>query len=968
MINVTRTTPTIPITTSPSTQNPLQTSTKFSTITDLPSNVFNPTLTRKPNTLFATSTTDATSAIIGDSTEEQPMVNGGNGDGGQGPKEAGNDIGNLLSSAKSSFNRLAHTTPDLEKYVEPALSFLNEWLSQEQYADYQPALQKLITLSENDDEIANELFDSFWRIIPFGTGGRRWRVGIGPNRMNPHMVALTAQGHANYLLKNYNTDEVKKRGVIAVHDVREFKEYYPETGSIRTYRNTIEELCPSVAGITSKDFSEIEARVYAGNGIRFYYATDPRTTPQLSYWVRDLHRILETDVWQASQESRAMAGIVNSSSHNLPDNNGTKFYEEDGAQASPAKAQIIVNAGNAVQTIHRFDGDLKEAIRSGLIVRVKGAALRQMDDAYFNTFLPELAPFLDSSIARSNTEVAFHALNGTGDRNLGEALKRAGFVVPRSRKDMHDGSFPTAFANTPNPEIEKSFDAPIAIGIKRDTEFFNAKRISVVSHPDKRGFTINAKDAYTNIMQDLLVCQIALCTDPDSDRSGLAIKQIEKLNNGDIKIRWLTANDNDEIAIILFRYLLEKYHALGRLKGRKSVAVSTVVSNGLEQSIVEQLAKQYGVDVKFLIHPVGFKHTGEVITNLKNNKREGIVGQMMEKLSILPGSEFFASFEEGEGGLIGANGSVDKDSAPSGVALAMLATEMRLQGRTVYDYLVETYKRFGFSRMSLKPIVMDGAEGFGMTQRIMSYFRDPNLQPTEIAGFRIKLIEDLNQQYPSNIEAEQNDRNILTFLLEDRTLPDGTVIKNAKIIVRPSGTEPKIKLYASVQAGALGVDATNEELNQQIKIVSEVFEQLLNDLLLKAYDASGANYNNVSVPTEENDRRQLNALYMNMPLRQKLGIYFPTRDRVIELAKKLEAREIDLASAQAEIAERLRQLHKTEGVQYIADAFKIHLANSFKAVSSQSTEEPQAFRLQAQIVFGIEKGNAIFDEIVNRGD
>ena len=89
----------------------------------------------------------------------------------------------------------------LQKYLSDAVNNISQWLTDDTFKEYRAALEKLIKLSQTDDEIANELFDSFWRIIPFGTGGRRWRVGIGPNRMNPYIIALTAQGHVDYLLE-----------------------------------------------------------------------------------------------------------------------------------------------------------------------------------------------------------------------------------------------------------------------------------------------------------------------------------------------------------------------------------------------------------------------------------------------------------------------------------------------------------------------------------------------------------------------------------------------------------------------------------------------------------------------------------------------------------------------------------------------------------------------------------------------
>ena len=187
-------------------------------------------------------------------------------------------------------------------------------------------------------------------------------------------------------------------------------------------------------------------------------------------------------------------------------------------------------------------------------------------------------------------------------------------------------------------------------------------------------------------------------------------------------------------------------------------------------------------------------------------------------------------------------------------------------------------------------------------------------------------------------------------------MSDGTIIRDAKIIVRPSGTEPKIKLYASVAANALGETATDEALDRQIESVNKAFRMLLDDVLLRAYDASEAEYGGVKVPQGPNKRLQMIRIYFNMPVRQKLGFYFPLVDRIKVLSQEILEGSNALPQARKEVETKLKELHKSRGIQYIADAFKINLR-------SQREEDISFVKLQAQILFGESEGDEIFLQI-----
>jgi phosphoglucomutase len=194
------------------------------------------------------------------------------------------------------------------------------------------------------------LFDSFWRLVPFGTGGRRGPVGYGPNRINPSVVAMTVQGHCDYLKQDGRTD----LSVVVANDVRVFKDIG------QTYRA----LGPShpILGTSSRSLARMACEIYAGNGVRAYLQDASSTsdnavmtTPMLSFAIRRLG---------------AQGGVNMSASHNPPDDNGIKVYDEYGAQPIPPNDQRLADRMELVTSVARMAFD--DAVREGLIRTVPG--------------------------------------------------------------------------------------------------------------------------------------------------------------------------------------------------------------------------------------------------------------------------------------------------------------------------------------------------------------------------------------------------------------------------------------------------------------------------------------------------------------------------------------------------------------------------------------------------------------------
>src|SRR5262245_62709407 len=157
-----------------------------------------------------------------------------------------------------------------------AIEFLKQWLTGAVFAPYRPQIEWQISAGKWAD-----LLDAFYQVLPFGTGGRRGAVGIGPNRMNLWTLGASVQGHCEYL-KIYFPG-ITDLHVALAYDVRQFED------KRKVYNPG---LSNPVLHLSSRDFAQFAARVYAANGIRSHILPpDSRryvATPELSYIIRYL--------------------------------------------------------------------------------------------------------------------------------------------------------------------------------------------------------------------------------------------------------------------------------------------------------------------------------------------------------------------------------------------------------------------------------------------------------------------------------------------------------------------------------------------------------------------------------------------------------------------------------------------------------------------------------------------------------
>lgn len=290
------------------------------------------------------------------------------------------------------------------------------WLS----GNYDEATKNAINSLQPD-----ELADSFYRSLEFGTGGLRGIMGVGTNRMNKYTVGMATQGFANYLKKTYGNEPMS---VVIGHDSRN----------------------------NSRFFAETTAGVFAANGIQVYLFEALRPTPELSYAIRRLG---------------CKAGVVCTASHNPKEYNGYKAYWNDGGQLVPPHDKNVIREVEAITSVDDVNWTGGEAN-----ITLIG---RDMDEAYIN-MVKSLSVYPEVIQAQHDLSIVYTPIHGTGITLVPEVLSRFGFTNVHivEAQATPDGNFPTV--GYPNPEesetmamglaMAKSIDADILLGTDPDAD------------------------------------------------------------------------------------------------------------------------------------------------------------------------------------------------------------------------------------------------------------------------------------------------------------------------------------------------------------------------------------------------------------------------------------------------------------------------------------------------------------------
>ena len=289
----------------------------------------------------------------------------------------------------------------------------------------------------------NELNESFYRTLEFGTGGLRGIMGVGTNRMNKYTVAMATQGLANYV-KKVNSNEKELRAAIS-HDSRNH----------------------------SREFAEITANVLAANGYKVYLFDGMRPTPELSFAVRHF---------------KCHTGVMVTASHNPKEYNGYKAYWSDGCQLTAPHDTAVIDEVLKIKSV----ADVKMTGGEQNITIIG----EDVDKVYLervekNALNPELIK------KHHDVKIVYTPLHGTGITLIPRMLKQLGFTNVNivEAQAVPDGNFPTT--PSPNPEEHAAMKMAVELAQKIDADIVfasdpDADRVGVaVKRPDGEWMLLN---------------------------------------------------------------------------------------------------------------------------------------------------------------------------------------------------------------------------------------------------------------------------------------------------------------------------------------------------------------------------------------------------------------------------------------------------------------------------------------------
>ncbi len=269
---------------------------------------------------------------------------------------------------------------------------------------------------------------------------------------------------------------------------------------------------------------------------------------------------------------------------------------------------------------------------------------------------------------------------------------------------------------------------------------------------------------------------IMIATDPDCDRVGIAVR-----DNGEYKL--MTGN---EVGAMLCEYILSEMKERGTLP-ENPVIVKTIVTTPL----IAEIAKAYNADMRDLL--TGFKYIGECITELEENGEK---------------DRYVLGLEESYGYLTGTHAR-DKDGVNGAMIICEMAAFYKSKGITLWQFMNSVYEKYGFFFNQLDNYAFEGAAGMQKMADMMDNLRQN--PPTELNGSKINWIGDYKTGITTDGETGLPKSNVLSYRMES----------GDTFIIRPSGTEPKIKIYITAKA------SSREEAEGKLSVISNCVKELL---------------------------------------------------------------------------------------------------------------------------------------------
>lgn len=461
----------------------------------------------------------------------------------------------------------------------------------------------------------------------------------------------------------------------------------------------------------STEFAITAAKILAYYKIKVYLFENVRPVPLCSFAVRNLN---------------AFCGIMITASHNPSKYNGYKVYGEDGAQMSPEDTDKVVKYIDEITDYFDYKtvGEKinKEDILCGegkVFARYINIIGKDIDENYYNTIEKLCLSKECIQKARNDIKIVYTPIHGSGYVPVTTILGRLGLPIEVVKEQTaFDGNFPTV--ELPNPEMPQAMEMAVSL----------AKKVNST---------------------------IAIGTDPDCDRMGIAVKNDEG--------EFVLLNGN-QIGVLLMDYILKKNKENGTLPNNAAVIKTIVTTN-----LAAKIADFYGVKIFNVL--TGFKFIGEKIKEWETS------GEYT----------YMFGYEESYGSLAGTHAR-DKDAVVASMLICDMACYYYCQDKTIYQRLMEIFKQFGYYEELSVSIAFEGLDGMEKMAKIMQTLKNQFIN--NLAGKAVVNIEN----YSSGIRTYSNGEK------EKITLPKSDVLLynlsgGDWVCVRPSGTEPKLKMYSS---------------------------------------------------------------------------------------------------------------------------------------------------------------------------
>ena len=432
---------------------------------------------------------------------------------------------------------------------------------------------------------------------------------------------------------------------------------------------------------------------------------------------------------------KAFAGVMITASHNPAKYNGYKVYGEDGGQVPPEAADAVLANIGAITDIRTIKTmKLEDAVAAGLVTYFGSEA----DEAYTD-MLTKLVVDQGAIDRQADMSIVYTPLHGSGNKPVRRILERVGFknVHIVKEQELPDGNFPTVAL--PNPENPDALS--MAIELAKQTN-----------------------------------ASLVFGTDPDSDRIGAAAR-IEK--DGEVTYKCFSGN---QMGLMLLDYILDAKQQAGKLPS-DSFAVTTIVSSKLAGAI----CASYGVELQEVL--TGFKFIGERI-----------------KLDDEFGDKHFQfGFEESYGYLSGLDVR-DKDAVVAAMLICNMAAASFEKGETLADRLAHVYEKYGFGFEEAVSVTLEGKEGIEKIQNSMKELRseleaatDVKAAGTLLGGPKVIAVRDYKTSKRYDFSGDEVKVTPITLPKSNVLLYELGGDKGLDwACARPSGTEPKLKIYFGV--------------------------------------------------------------------------------------------------------------------------------------------------------------------------